>query len=64
MSLGTLQGVASPAGLVAGVSLVSTLPAGDGAKVSSPAGHYFQLFITTTDWHKDPVQHAALGLSD
>ena len=42
MSLGMLQVVAASAALVAGVSLVSTLPAGDWTRVSTPAGHYFQ----------------------
>ena len=40
MSLGSVQGVAA---LAADVSLVSILQAGDWAKVSTPARHYFTL---------------------
>ena len=43
MSLGSLLGTAASAALVAGVSLVSILHAGDWAKVSTPARHYFPL---------------------
>ena len=39
LSPGTLQGAAA---LVVGVSVVSTLPAGDEARVSTQARHYFQ----------------------
>lgn len=61
MSLGTLQGAAASAALVAVVSLVSTLLADD--LVPTPAGHIFSTYITTTDWPQDPVPHALLGLS-
>ena len=46
MSLGSLCGAAA---LVAGVSLVSILQAGDWARVSTPARQYFSPYITTTD---------------
>ena len=61
MSLGSLWGVAA---LVASVSLVSILQAGDWARVSTPAMHYVSTYITTTDRHQDSVQHAVLGLSE
>ena len=64
MSLGSLWGVAASAALVAGVSLVTILQAGDWARVSTPARHYFSTYITTTDQHQDSVQHAVLGLSE
>ena len=48
MSLGSFQGAAASAALAAGVSLVSILQAGDWAKVSTPARHYFSPYITTT----------------
>ena len=57
-------GVAASATLAAGVSLVSILQAGDWARVSTPARHYFSTYITTTDQHQDSVQHAVLGLSE
>ena len=31
---------------------------------STPARHYFYTYITTTNWHKDSVQHAVLGLHE
>ena len=43
MSVGTLQGAATSAVLVAGVSPGSTLAAGDWSRVYTTAGHYFQL---------------------
>ena len=64
MSLGSLWGVAASAALAAGVSLVSFLQAGDWARVSTPARHYFSTYITTTDQHQNSVQHAVLGLSE
>ena len=64
MSLSSLQGAAVSAALAAGVSLVSILQAGDWARVSSLARHYFSPYITATDWHQDSVQHAMLGLSE
>ena len=64
MSPGSLHGVAASAALTAGVSLVSILQAGDWARVSTPARHYFSTYITTTDWHQDSEQHAVLGLSE
>ena len=63
MSLGSLWGVAASAALAAGVSPVSILQAGDWARVSTPARHYFSTYITTTDGHQDSVQCAVLGLS-
>ena len=41
MSLGNLEGSAA---LLAGVPIVSTLLAGDLARVSTPAGHYFSIY--------------------
>ena len=64
MSPGSFQGGAASAGLVAGVSLVTILQAGDCTRVSTPARHYFSAYITTMDWHLDPIQHAMLGLSE
>ena len=64
MSLGSLWGVAASAALAAGVSLVTILQAGDWARVSALASHYFSTYITTTDQHQDSVQHAVLGLSE
>ena len=62
MSLGSLWGAAASAALVADVSLVSILQAGDWARVSTLARHYFFSYITTTDWHQDSVLCAVLGL--
>ena len=45
MSLGTLQSAAASEALVAGVSLVSILLAGDWARVSTLAGQYFLICI-------------------
>ena len=64
MSLCTLQGVAASAALMAGVSLMSIMPAGDLARISTPARHYFSTYITTTDQHQDSVQHSVLGLRE
>ena len=64
MSLGCLQGVAASAALAAGISLVTILQAGDWARVSTPARHYFSPYITTVDQHQDSLQHAVLGLSE
>ena len=64
MSPGSLWGDAASAVLVAGVSLGSILKAGDWARVSMPARHYFTTYITTTDWHQDCVQCTVLGLSE
>ena len=44
-------GVAASAALVAGVSLVSILQAGDWARVSTLTRHYFSPYITTAAWH-------------
>ena len=63
MSLGSLQGAAASATLVAAVSPVSIMQAGDWANVSTPAGNYSFPYITTTDWHQDSIQCAVLGLS-
>ena len=57
-------GVAASATSAAGVSLVTILQAGDWARVSTPARHYFSTYITTMDWHQDSVQHAVLDLSE
>ena len=46
-SLGTLQGAATSATLVAGVSLVSILQTGDWARLSTQARQYFSAYITT-----------------
>ena len=56
MSRGCLWGVAASAALAAGVSLVTILQAGDWARVSTPARHYFSTYITTMDQHQDSVQ--------
>ena len=64
MSLSSLWGFAASAALAAGVSLVTILQAGDWARVSTLARHYFSTYITTTDRHQDSVQHAVLGLSE
>ena len=64
MSPGFLFWVAASAALAAGVVLVSILQAGDCAKVSTPARHYFSTYITTIDQHQDSVQCAVLGLSE
>ena len=47
MSLGSLQGAAASATLLAGDSLMSILHAGDWGNVSTPARHYFSPYITT-----------------
>ena len=60
--LWVLLGAEASAALVAGVSLVSILHAGDWARVSTPARHYFSTYITSIDWQQDSVQHAVLGL--
>ena len=64
MSLGSLWGVAASVALVAGISLVTILQAGDWTRVSTPAGHYFSTYITTMDRHQDSMQCAVLGLSE
>ena len=64
MSLFSLGGAVASAALAAGASLVSILYAGDWARVSTPARHYFCTYVTTMDWHWDSVQHAVLGLSE
>ena len=64
MSLGSLWEAAASAALVGGVSLVSILQAGDWARVSTTARHYFSSYITTMDWHQDSVQCAVMGLSE
>ena len=64
MSLGSLWGVVASTALAAGVSLVTILQAGDWARVSIPARHYFSTYIITMDWHQDSVKHAVLGFSE
>ena len=64
MSPGSFWGVAASAALAADLSLVTILQAGDWARVSTPARHYFSTYITTTDQHQDSVQCAVLGLSE
>ena len=64
MSPGSLQVVPAFAVLPAGVSLVTILQAGDWARVSTPARHYFSTYITAMDQHQDSVQHVVLGLSE
>ena len=64
MSLGSIWGAAASVALAAGVSLVSILQAGDWARVSTQARHYFSPYITTVDQHQDSLQHAELGLSE
>ena len=55
MSLGTLQGAAASATLVAGLPSASILPVGDWARISTQARHYFLTYVTTTDCHQNPV---------
>ena len=64
MSPGSLLGAAVSTALAADVYLVSILQAGDWARVSTPARHYFSTYITTMDLHQDSVQHAMLDLSE
>ena len=64
MSPVSLGVAAASAALVAGVSLIFILQAGDWTKVSTLARHYFSPYITTTDQHQDSVEHAVLGLSE
>ena len=64
MSPHSLWGAPSSAALVAGVTLVSILQAGDWAGVSTPARHSFLPYITTVDQHQDSLQHVVLGLSE
>ena len=61
MSPGSLWGATA---IVAGISLVSILQAGDWARVSTPARHYFSPYITTVDQHQDSLQCAMLGLHE
>ena len=61
MSPGSFWGAAS---LAAGDSLVSILQAGDWARVSTPARHYFSTYITTMDQHQDSVQHHVVVVSE
>ena len=56
MCTSTLHGAAVFAALAAGVSHVSILQAGDLARVSTPARHYFSADITTMDQHQDSIQ--------
>ena len=64
MFLGSLWGVAASTALAAGVFLLTILQAGDWARVSTPARHYFSTYITTTDQHQDSMQCAVLYLSE
>ena len=64
MSPGSFWQAAASAALVAVVSLVSILQAGDWARVSTPARCYFPLYITTVDQLQDSIQCAVLGLHD
>ena len=57
-----LCGAKRPTALMAGVSLVSILQAGDWARVSTPARHYFSAYITTTNCYQDSVQLAVLDI--
>ena len=61
MSLGSLCSAMTSAPLVAGVSLVSMLQAGDWTGVSALARHYLSIYITAVDWYKDPVQCVVLA---
>ena len=61
MSLDTLSGAAA---MVAGVSLVSILQAGNWARVPTLDTHYFSPYITAMDWYQDSLQYAMLGLSE
>ena len=63
ISPGTLFDTAVSAALEAGVSLVPILQAGDWARVSTPASHYFSTYITILDLHQNSIQQAALSLS-
>ena len=64
MSLGAVKSAVTSAALVAGVSLVYIWQSGDWARVSTPARHYFSIYIMTTEWHQDSMQHAVLGLCE
>ena len=63
MSLGSFQGAAAFASLVA-VSLMSILQVGDRTRVSTPAIHQFSTYITTTDQYQDSVQHVVQGFTE
>ena len=64
MSLDTLQGAALSVALVAGVSLMFIMQAGNQARISTLAGHYFSTYITTKVGYQDSLQHAVLCLSE
>ena len=49
MSKGAMPGAAVSAALVAGVSLVSILQAGDWARVPTVTRHYFSTYTTAMD---------------
>ena len=64
MSPGSPWRTTASADVVTGVSMVSTLQAGDWAKVSTQARHYFSPYITPTGQHQNSVQCAVVGLSE
>ena len=61
MSLGTVWGTVASAALVASISLVSTLQAGEWARVSTPTRNYFQ-HIPIANQLEDVVQCGVLCL--
>ena len=64
MSSSTQHGVVLSEALATDVSWVSILQAGEWVRVSTPTRHYFSTYPSTTDWCKDSVQLAILGLSE
>ena len=64
MPPGVIWAALASTALVAGFSLVSVLQAGDWARISTLAGHYFSMYITTRDWRQDSLRQALLGVSD
>ena len=59
MSLGILQVAAESAVLVAGVSIVSILQAGDGTRVYSPARHFSKYILLL--WISTRIQWSVLS---
>ena len=64
MSPGALHSTAVSAALVAGISLVSILQAGDLVRISTPARHYLFTYIITMDLHQHSIQQGILGLGE
>ena len=62
--LGSHWAAVSSVALVAGFALVYNLQAGDWARVSTLAKHYFSTYISTTVWCQVWVQYATQGFSE